>query len=357
MNIKSLFLLGTVSFIVFACNKDEDKEEFDRGAMLTNMASAVIEPSYTEMNNQLISLHSSAVDFTASPTAASLNVLKDGFVSAYLSFQHCKMYNFGPMMDYGVKNAMNTYPADTAIIESNISSGSYTLGSVSNITAIGLPAIDYLLYTSDEVTVLNSFTVDANAGNRKTYLTDITQKMKEEYALAVSAWSNYKADFIAADGNDVSSSTTLLFNEFVKDIELLKNAKIGIPAGYKSGGQVLPDYVEGYYSQISILLAKESIVGLTNAFNGGTGLGFDDYIKDVEGEEVSPSLVDNINAQFTLCDQKVSAIGTPLSEKVNTNSTAVSEAYAEIKKLVTYCKTDMSSTLGLLITYQDNDGD
>ena len=342
---------------ILSCNKDEDKEEFDRGTMLTNMASSVIEPAYNDLNAHLIQLDNAATSFTADPNSNTLNSLKSSFVAAYKSLQHCKMYNFGPMMDYGVKNAMNTYPTDTTQINANISSGSYNIGSAENIPAIGFPAIDYLLYSGDETAILNSFTTDTDAANRKTYLTDITGKMKDEFAFVVSGWQTYESDFIAADGNDVSSSTSLLYNEFVKDIELVKNAKVGIPGGYQTGGQTLPTYVEAFYSGISIELAKESLLGLTTAFNGGTGLGFDDYIKDVEGEEVTASLADNINNQLALCSQKIEVIGTPLSANLSSNSNAVSEAYAECKKLVTYCKTDMSSTLGLLITFQDNDGD
>ena len=38
-------------------------------------------------------------------------------------------------------------------------------------------------------------------------------------------------------------------------------------------------------------------------------------------------------------------------------ATASVEAYAELQALVVLWKVDMMSSLGLLITYQDNDGD
>ena len=39
------------------------------------------------------------------------------------------------------------------------------------------------------------------------------------------------------------------------------------------------------------------------------------------------------------------------------NKTALSVTYAELQRLVPYIKVDMTSALGVLITYQDNDGD
>ena len=39
------------------------------------------------------------------------------------------------------------------------------------------------------------------------------------------------------------------------------------------------------------------------------------------------------------------------------NKPAVNECYSKMQQLVPYTKVDMTSALGVLITYQDNDGD
>jgi predicted lipoprotein len=353
----TLAFLFLTALALQSCKKDPIDEDFDRSAMLTNMASGLIKPSYNTLASDLASLNSSVETFVSSADIANLNLLKTEFQNAYKSFQHCKMYNFGPMSDYGIKASMNTYPTDTSQILSNITTGSYNLTSAENVDAIGFPALDFLLFYQGETNVINSFTVDLNANSRKTYLTELTTKMKSDFDLIVTNWAGYETGFIEANGTDAASSATLLFNEWVKDIELLKNAKIGIPAGQETGGATLPVYVEGYYSQISILLIQENISKLKSMFTGALGLGFDDYIRHVESEETVISLADNILSQFDICSQKIDAIGTPLSEKVDTNPSAVNEAWLELKKLVTYCKTDMSSSLGILITYQDSDGD
>ena len=46
-----------------------------------------------------------------------------------------------------------------------------------------------------------------------------------------------------------------------------------------------------------------------------------------------------------------------LSDEIMTNKTALSVSYGELQRLVPYIKVDMTSALGVLITYQDNDGD
>lgn len=354
-----IFIVLLFASILFSCNKNKDEDTFDRKAMLSNMASAVIKPSLATTASDLNNLHNAATTFSTTTNVLNLTALRDQFMISYKSFQHCKMYNFGPMLDYGVKTTMNTYPTDTLKIESNVSTGTYTIAAIGNVDAIGFPALDYLLYAEGlgVISVVDSFFTSPNALKRRTYLTDITGKMKTEFDQVITAWTAYEASFVNADGNDFTGSTSLLFNEMVKDIELLKNAKVGIPAGQQTGGQTLPTYVEGYFSQSSIDLAKENVLGLKIAFHGGNGIGLDNYIRDVEDDEITTSLADNILAQFDVCTQKFNAIPGSLSAAVDTSPTEVLNSWNEIKKLLTYCKTDMSSTLGLLITFQDNDGD
>lgn len=353
-----LVLLSLISLIsLTSCKKDEDLE-FDRKSMLTNMADNVIIPAYSNLNNSLATLQSLALEFTTNPNTTSLGNLRAHYVTTNKNFQQCTMFSFGPAMDYGIKGAFNTFPTDTSKIENNIISGSYTLGAVANVTAIGFPAIDYLLYAGTDAAILAEFTTSPQAANRKDYLNNLISKMKSEFQPVLDLWNgSYKTTFIEADGNDVASSCSYLLNEFVKDIELIKNAKIGIPAGQQTGGATLPNYVEAYYSGLSIDFAFENLVGLENCFKGGTGQGFDDYIRDVESEDITVSLADNIITQFGICKSKLQALNDPLSEAIGSNYSGVNEVYQELKKLVVYCKTDMTSMLGILITYQDNDGD
>ena len=341
---------------ITACQKD-DEPEFDRKAMLENMASSVIIPQYETLNTTISALHTEATEFTANPTLATLGELRAQYILACRDFLYCGMYNFGPAMDYGIKAAFNTFPVDTAKIEANISAGSYVLGSAANTTAIGLPAMDYLLYFGSDAEILGRFTAATTSPGRKTYLVDLVAKMKDEFQLTLNKWSSYKAEFLVADGNDVASSCSYLLNELVKDIELLKNARVGIPAGQQTGGATMPEMAEAYYSGKSIEFAKYQLHGIRLAFTGGAGIGFDDYIRDVEGDEVETSLADNIISQIDVCTAKLNALAGPLSNDVDANAAGVNELYLELKKLVVYCKTDMTSMLGILITYQDNDGD
>jgi predicted lipoprotein len=168
--------------------------------------------------------------------------------------------------------------------------------------------------------------------------------------------------FANADGNDVGSGTGMMVNQLNYDWETLKNIKIGIPLGKKTLGTPLPDKVEGYYSGISMRLAVRNAEAmqalyLGNGSFGSTDIGLDDNLETIEAKHGSGLLNAAITAQFTVAIAKLKATADPLSARVTDAPAIVDEAYLEMQKLVVLLKSDMPSALGVLITYQDNDGD
>jgi predicted lipoprotein len=355
--MRILSFIFILSLSITACKKPP-APEFDRSALLTNMANEQIKPALLEFSARLSSLSAAETTFESATSFENLTGLRNAFKHAYTQFQRIKMYDFGPASIYGVKASMNTYPTDATKINANITSGSYTLGSVSNVDAIGFPALDYLLFFGSDLDVLNRFTVDPDADNAMDYLGALIAKMNLDFAPVTSEWNtSYTSIFLEADGTDIGSSVSLLYNEFVKDLELLKNAKIGIPAGFFSGGETFPSYVEAYYSEESKALALDNIVALKEVFTGGDGVGFDDYMDFVDETEDLPLSASEITTQFDLCFTKINALGDPLSSDIPVNYDGFNDAFQEIKKLVAYAKTDIPTALGVLITFSDTDGD
>ena len=86
-------------------------------------------------------------------------------------------------------------------------------------------------------------------------------------------------------------------------------------------------------------------------------LGLDDYMDFVGATHGSNTLSTSINNQLEAIINKIDALNDPLSNEILANKPSVEEAYTELQKLVPYLKVDMTSALGVLITYQDNDGD
>ena len=142
-------------------------------------------------------------------------------------------------------------------------------------------------------------------------------------------------------------------NEFCRDYELAKNSKLGIPLGKQSLGIQLPEYIEARRSGYSFEIQEASVANLANIFNGGSGMGFDDYLVSLDRS----SLASSISTRFSEIISKIDSFSGTLEEEMSTNVSELDNLYTLYQGQVVSIKTDMSSAFGVLITYQDNDGD
>ena len=332
---------------------------------LVNIGTNIIVPSYQNLAGATSSLDAAITTFTTTPNATTLAAAQAAFKTAYLAWETCSEYQFGPASDQSLLTAtINIFPTDSVLIKSNISSGSYTIDGISNLKAQGFPGIDFLLFGADNATTLSRYTTDAAAVNAKKYLSAIAASIKTKAAATATAWSagggNYIATFTAATGVDAGSSLSLLMNSFVQDYDVvMKSYKIGIPIG-KYGTTVLPlspAKVEAYYSAISIQLMIQQVKAIQNMYLGGTGHGFDDKVIASKAQKNGVPLNDVITAEFNTLIAKLTALQDPLSAQINNNLPAVNDVYTEATKLVVLTKVDLSSALAIKISFQDDDGD
>lgn len=353
-------------FISVSCKKkkvpdeNEPDKPFPKHEMLVNMADNLVIPHYSDFKSSFDSLITAYNTFAVSLSLADFQATKLKLNTATLKYQRISIFGFGPGEDQAVRANFNIFPPDTNLIKTNISTGTYNLGAVSNLAAKGLPAFDYLFYglTKDENQQLQLFT----SANRRKYVSDLLTEMSQKINALNSSWSAYRTTFINSLSTDISSSIGFLVNQLNYELDYLKNAKIATPLGLRSAGTPLPDNCEAFYSGRSMIYAVKTLeviedVYLGRGTNGSNGLGFDDYLEHLGSKHVNGSLHSAIVSQFSLCHGKLAAIGDPLSEKVITSPATVNDAYKELVKLIVLLKTDMPSSLGVVITYQDGDGD
>jgi uncharacterized protein len=356
------------------CKKQPPKEDpkgddpFDRVAMLSNLGENIIVPAYDRLDKAMDSLQSTVDAFIVNPSDVSLLTTQHYFYTAYFAYQRVSTFEFGPADTELLRANANTFPCDTTQVKSKIAAGDFNLSTVADIDAKGFPAIDFLLYGSKQnnQAVLAFFTSSSNAANAKSYLAALVQDLKERTDRILSGWktsgSNYLSVFKNNSGTSVGSSLGLLVNQLNFDLEILKNAKTGIPLGKKSLGTPYPDKVEAYYSGKSLALAIEHLKSLEDIYlgrdiKGKDGIGLDDYIVSTKATHPNGALNDVIKNKFISAKTKLAAVPETLSQSILTNTALVDEAYVELQQLVVLLKVDMPSALGVMITYEDNDGD
>jgi predicted lipoprotein len=354
-----LILAGT---LLYSCSDDDSgdgKVDFDRKAMLENWYDHILQPAFEDFKNHSRSLQMATSAFSQNPDSANIGVLKTRFKEAYHSLQRIKPFEIGPSENISLRASLNTYPTDTNQVLSNIALGGTNLGSAENIDAKGFPALDYLLYGLN-VDVWRG----SQAAEHLVYLNAVVDEIKDLSQQNLDGWNAYRNDFITASGTDIGSSLGQLVNAMNKDYELIKNAKIGFPAGKKTLGRTYPKASEAYFaSNLSMALAATNCEAIRNFYKGihfdgsQDGLSLDDYLVELGTTSLGEPLAELIFLRLGEAIEDINQIPTPFSSAVDLHQTEVDAAYTSIQQNVVLLKTELPSALGVLITYQDNDGD
>lgn len=364
--MKKIIGVIVITLIVVACSKSDDSgsgggtnDNFNRGAMLTNIADNIIIPAYEDFSTDLNSLVTAKDNFVAAPNQSNLDALRTSWYNAYKTWQYLEMFNIGKAEELLYSFQMNVYPTNTTDIENNIASGTYDLTSVNNNDAVGFPALDYLLYgvANDDTGILNVYA----GANYKNYLSDLVDQMHSLTNTVYTDWtSSYRATFIASTENTASSAVNKLVNDFIFYYEKgLRANKIGIPAGVFSS-TTLPSKVEGVYREdISRALALEALQAVQDMFNGvayngsASGESFKTYLETLNRTELATL----INSRLNTARQKMQGLDVNLKNQVTTDNTKMTETYDALQLAVVSLKVDMLQAFNISVDYVDADGD
>ncbi|WP_080058489.1 imelysin family protein [Spirosoma aerolatum] len=348
-----------------------NQADSDRKAMLTNIADNIIVPAYANFKTKLDAMTTKSDAFAAKPDKASLADFRQAWVDAYTEWQKVELFDVGPAEQYTLRNFFNIYPANTTGIEDYIAAGSGSFDVPLSYPKQGFPALDYLingLGSTDDAIVVR-YTTATDAAKRIAYLKRLTTQMNSVFSTVYTQWTTggYRDTFINCTALNAGCSTGKLVNGYVLNYErYIRSGKIGIPSGAMTNGTVSPDKVEAYYKKdLALTLAKTAHQASVDFFNGKSvktgqeGPGLKSYLNSLgaKDSQTGKSLVDILNAQFDLVNQKLSALKANLSDEVKTNNTAVTQVYTEMQKAVRMLKVDMTSAMSITITYTDNDGD
>ena len=348
-------------------------EDFDKLSLLTNLADNYIIPSLDAYKSKIVSLNIHVDSFILNPNISNLSLLRTNWEEALLNWQDIGFLDFGPSEYILLRKQTNTFPIDTTELNNFITLADWNLDYASSYDSKGLQALDYLLfkpgYTDSEL-----ITYFQNNTNAKNYLKAVAEDLNQNINYVTNQWVSYREDFINDfevtqsnfSTNSQGSSVSNIINALCLHYEFyVRRGKVGLPLGVFNGFSQLelPELVECYYSGKSTQNLVRSINSLrkyvtgSSYLNNDNGLGLDDYMDFVNAEQSTQQLSTVIDNQFLTITEEVNNINGPLSEEIINNKSQITQTYQELQQLVPYIKVDMTSALGVLITYQDNDGD
>jgi predicted lipoprotein len=364
VKIVTLFLLALA---VVACNKKKDESDaegaVDRSIILENYANYSIKPSFVELQTKINALQDTYTAFSSDKSLSNLNAMQNAWIEAYESWQYANAYNFGPAGEEGTRKGLieeiGTFPVSEIKINDIITNNNANFNDF-NRDARGFLAVEYLIFSTsdDNNSVLTAFASE----NRTNYLGALINHLKSNANRVVSEWDGYTQTFINNNGTSVGSSISLFYNEFVKSFESIKNFKVAIPLGLRPGQiQTEPTRSEAYYSGMSLRMMRAHFTAIKNSWYG---IGRDNVQRQglksyLESEEGGAALVQSTITQLDVIQQKLDAIpNSPrFSAQIDSAPVPIDELHTELQKHTRFFKSDMSSILGISITFSSGDGD
>ncbi len=376
-NIKLILVVNLLFLQLFSSCKektDVTANNFDRKLMLQNYAQKLIKPAFLDLKTQTDILQTTVQSFTATPNTANLSALQTAWINAYSAFQYTNSYNFGVASEQGLRKSLTeeiaTFPVSSTKIDNAITLGNANFSDF-NRDARGFLAIEYLIFdlNNDNNLIISNFTTQTDFQNRKNFLIDVVANLKTRIDEVNTAWNGangnsgtFADEFVANDATDVGSSTSQLYNEFLKSFEALKNFKLGVPLGKRAGQtQAEAQRVEAYYSSKTLVMMQLHFKSIENIWYGKSktdenGTGFKAYLQSVEGGN---TLITSTETQLSAIKTALNAIpaNNSVTFQIQNNASLLENLHTEIQKNTRFFKSDMSSLLGIAITFSSGDGD
>jgi predicted lipoprotein len=374
---KLSFPVVVLVFLLTSCKKHKDStpvpesssslfNSYDRKTMLSHLGNNIIIPSFSRFYSYSDSLSVQCHAFANNPNKDNLQLVQEYWTKTIASWEQCELYNIGIVSSQLLEAPVNSWPTDTVKIYNAVTT-TQTINDAFITTqsdfAIGLPAIEFLIfYKGDTSVVINAF---KNSSKRGAYLSALSDNLKASAGAIYNSWiptgGNYIKTFIAADGNDVNSSIGLLVNQMIYYTDDIKNTKISIPLGLSGNSSSQPpsELIESYYSVNTLPNISNNLIAIEDIFlgkdsTGFNGNGFDDLLNYMNAKYNGGSLADSVEQRIKIAEQKIKLITPTLSDG---NLNDVLAANTALQNLLVIMKIDMKNSLGIVITYTDNDGD
>lgn len=345
-------------------------QEYDAKPVLDDLVHIVMMPALTDVATRSGELEVAAVALAEDPTAARLKAAQDAWRAARSPWRSCDAFAFGPVVDQELSTAIDWWPAKPDAVEEKIA-GTATLDAAYidsvGASARGFMALEYLMFDStngDEAVLAALSSVDGGE-RRRAYLAAASENLASKAEALRLAWDEKGGKYalevtLAGEGSKAFASQKAavdeLVNQLVFQADTVLNAKLGKPAGKKSGGEPLPDTEESPRSDNSIADMLATLRGIEAIYNGtyagDDGLGISDLVR-----ARNTAVDDRIQKALADAMAKVEAIPPPFRTAILEHPAEVDAAYESVRTLKRGLATEVVSVLGSTLRFNDADGD
>lgn len=355
----TLFSLGL--FFYLGCGETDEPDYSDpRGQQLQSLYNNAIAPSHAAFVTGTEALQASVIAFVGSPSETTLTDTRAAWETTTRQWKRTEIYDFGRVSNFFLHTRIHRWPIDQEgllenIVTDEVINEDYISSRGSSI--IGLAAIEYLLFEEDEARTLLAFNMDTKRGNYllglAAYLVTVSRELAER-------WTDEAPAFRADTGLSIDGGQNVFVNGLINQLDKTLRFRLRTPSGEETGEAPDPSLVEAPYAGYSLPLIEAGFSEWKIAYYGGPdrgiAYGFDDYLTELGNTTVSP----RIDAAIANIDANLMALNTntlSLQDLLASNLPAVEQLTEDFKALLVLMRVDLSSTIGVILTVNDTDGD
>ncbi|MDO6597110.1 imelysin family protein [Oceanihabitans sp. 2_MG-2023] len=358
---KYLFLTLTItSLFLFTCNSDNDNAEdsFNVKNLLTDVSNQQILPAINLFVSASTTLEQSIENYVNDTSEANLEIARQQWKTTAIAYEKTYVHHIGIARDQFIHTSIYNWPTVEGAIEFFISDNdTIDADFIATISAQAksLAALEYLLFAEDTTTINSGFVASQKRRDylrlSSAYLTSRAERLQEIWAASGDAYASL---FVNNDDSGIQGSFNLYYNGMHNALDVTKTTKVGKPAGLENSQVILPELTQAYYSYTSKALVQASIESVESAYFNPNGIGVDDYVFAITNTtDLNDAIATKIAEVYTALD----AITIPLSEAVEQEHNLVEDLHTKLEDLRILFAVDVRSTLSIVITTTDTDGD
>lgn len=350
--MKKLVLL-LLPLVIFACKKDEKSEEpteFNQSKMLGAIYSSTIQPQLEQLKASSLLFSAETKKYLADSSNAQREVTQEAFKKFNEAFAAYKIANVGPVKSKYVFELMDVWPTDTTVIGDFVN---HTPALVQvdlkkrGFSIRGFAALDYLLF--------------ANSANQTSQTRKliywISQGLNERITDVENLWNDgYEKQFTKGNSSETGEALSQLVNGVITSLETMKYKELFLPFKGKFGKVTVTD-TRAPYSLNSLKLIKAQLTTIEAIHNGNGSTGIAHNLKQLNAMYNNKPLHEAISEKIKSALDKTEVISDNLESAFTASPQQVQELHDAIKEVLVLYKNDVASSLSIVVTFSDNDGD
>lgn len=298
-----------------ACD-DLKSNTFDCTVMLTDLVAQGVRPLVSELKTQLSQLNTDTVSYCADINdSANLTTAKNAWLSAMATIEQLQAMEFGPSAntETGLKSFYTWQEVSPLNIDLAIAANAQSAAGLSSISnRKELTAIEYILFSPGTITNTTSSNQDmqdwiAATENADENLQSVNiQNDRCDYAKLVTAnlaskatefetsWNNYT---LASEAGTKQAAANIATDAMFFADKQIKDAKVKAALPQATAEVFDASKLESQFANASKEHLINNLKGLKRIFTANeNGQGLDDYLVAVGEEDVSITMITQIDA-------------------------------------------------------------